>query len=55
MLQATVCDGCALDTMSFGKDRLGSSKIDVSGRVGLIKYGAYTSKKGRMTHDDNPI
>jgi hypothetical protein len=32
MLQAAVCDGCSLDAVSFGGDRLGSSKIDVSGR-----------------------
>ena len=31
MLQATVCDGGPLDAVSFGEDRLGSSKIDVSG------------------------
>ena len=32
MLQAAVCDGGPLDAVSFGEDRLGSSKIDVSGR-----------------------
>lgn len=32
MLQAAVCDGGPLDAVSFGEDRLGPSKIDVSGR-----------------------
>src|SRR5271167_1425676 len=32
MLQAAVCDCGPLDAVSFGEDRLGSSKIDVSGR-----------------------
>src|SRR5450631_2395201 len=32
VLQAAVCDGGPLDAVSFGEDRLGSSKIDVSGR-----------------------
>jgi hypothetical protein len=32
MLQATVCDGVALDAASFSEDRRGPSKIDVSGR-----------------------
>ena len=32
MLQATVCNGVALDAVTFGEDRLSSSKIDVSGR-----------------------
>ena len=32
MLQAAVCDCCSLDAVSFSEDRLGSSKIDVSGR-----------------------
>ena len=32
MLQAAVCDGGSLDAVSFSEDRLGSSKIDVSGR-----------------------
>jgi hypothetical protein len=32
VLQASVCDGGPLDAVSFGEDRLGSSKIDVSGR-----------------------
>lgn len=32
MLQATVCDGVALDAVSFSEDRRGPSKIDVSGR-----------------------
>ncbi len=32
MLQAAVCDGRPLDVLTLGEDRLGSSKIDVSGR-----------------------
>ena len=32
MLQAAVCDCGPFDAVPFGEDRLGSSKIDVSGR-----------------------
>ena len=32
MLQAAVCDCGSLDAVSFSEDRLGPSKIDVSGR-----------------------
>jgi hypothetical protein len=32
MLQAAVCDCGPLDALTFGEDRLGSSKIDVGGR-----------------------
>lgn len=30
MLQATVCDGVALDTLTFCEDRLSSAEVDVS-------------------------
>jgi hypothetical protein len=30
MLQATVCDGLALDAVTFGQDYLGSPKVDIS-------------------------
>jgi len=32
MLQAAGCDGGPLYAVSFGEDRIGSAKIDVSGR-----------------------
>ena len=29
MLQATVCDGCTLDALTFGEDCLGPAEVDV--------------------------
>ena len=35
MLQATVCDGDAFDTLSFCEDLFGSAKVDV-GRCDIV-------------------
>ena len=53
MLQATVCDGVAFDTLTFGQDCLGSAKVDVGGREVVDgvrrskdRYGANVGEAG---------